>query len=386
MPPHDPTKPAEGDATRLFLFAGGGTGGHLFPTLAIAERLRDLLGDGCRCQFLCSNRAIDASILAREGAAFSPVPAAPPALRPMGMLRFLRGWGPSVRIGREQIRAGRRTGAGVVLIASGGFVAAPLAQAARAERCPIVMLNLDALPGKANRWIARHATRIFTTAPVAERAWEVIPPIVRRSALPAASPGECRREFGLDPDRRTLLVTGGSLGAASINGFLRAFVEAKPRALAGWQVIHQTGSRGGARETEAADVRRAYEAAGVAAHVTPFLERMGAAWGATDLCVCRAGAGNVAEAWATRTPCLFLPYPFHKDGHQRANAMPLVERSAAVLAHDAVDPQANMGEAGAALAELLGGEEARGQLRAGLAALGPADGAERVAKALAAMV
>ena len=395
MPSPPPTSPRAADAAPpaeiVVLFAGGGTGGHLFPNLAVAHQVEAIAGGRCRFAFLCSNRPIDAAILSRAGVAYTPVPAAAPSPRPLALLRFLRGWGPSVRAGREAIRSARAEGGRVVMVASGGFVAAPLAQAARVERCPVIMLNLDAVPGRANRWIARHATRIFTTATPSSGAprpsgraapWEPIPPIVRPGALASMPAPECRRSFKLDPDRPTLLVTGGSQGASSLNRFLIEFVRARPEVLRGWQVIHQTGGQGEAGALELDAVQRAYEDAGVPAHVTPFLDRMGEAWGAADLCVCRAGAGNVAEAWASRTPCLFMPYPFHKDGHQRANALPLVEKGAAVLARDAVEPRANMEEAGAALAELLGSDGVRGRLREALAALGPCDGSRRVADAV----
>lgn len=377
MPARTSSSRSNAPPSRLFLFAGGGTGGHLFPTLAVAEQLRAMLGDDAEFRFLCSARAIDASILAREGVAFTPVPASPPSIRPGGLIRFLRGWAPSIRLGREAIRSGRKAGRQVVMVASGGFVAAPLVQAARVEKCPVLMLNLDAVPGKANRWIAKHATRILTTARVAQ-GWEQIPPIVRQAAMPRAPAAECRRTVGLNPELPTLLVTGGSQGASSINRFLSAFVNAHPTALKGWQVLHQTGGKGDDRDTS--DVTAAYRQAGVPAVVTAFLTDMGSAWGAADLCVCRAGAGNVGEAWATRTACLFMPYPFHKDEHQRANALPLVEAGAAVLAHDMIEPEANLQEAGAALAELLGSGASREKLKAGLAGLGPADGAARVAR------
>ncbi len=375
-----PPSPSRPGATtpRLFLFVGGGTGGHIFPTLAVAQKLRARLGDQAHFRFLCSTRPIDTTILAREGVNFTPAPASPPSIRPRALLRFLGGWAPSVRLGREAIGAGRKAGQHVTLIASGGFVAAPLVQAARVEKCPILMLNLDAVPGKANRWIARHATRILTTAPVAQTGWDRIPPIVRQAALTTESPAACRRALGLDPDMPTLLVTGGSQGAASINRFLAAFVRASAPAITGWQVLHQTGGKPDDRD--ATDVAAAYRQARVPAVVLPFLTDMGRAWGAADLCVCRAGAGNIGEAWATRTPCIFMPYPYHKDAHQRANAMPLVERGAGVLVHDMIEPEANLQEAGTALADLLGSESARAKLKAGLASLGPANGAERVAQ------
>src|SRR4051812_36505228 len=115
---------------RAFLFAGGGTGGHIFPALAIAEELR-AKDPSARCVFLCSDRPLDAEILGREGAEFRVLPARPPGVRPRALYRFLRSWGPSVRGARRAIaeeRAGGREGR---VVAVGGFVAGPGAQAAR---------------------------------------------------------------------------------------------------------------------------------------------------------------------------------------------------------------------------------------------------------------
>jgi len=179
--------------------------------------------------------------------------------------------------------------------------------------------------------------------------------------------------FGLDPDARTLLVTGASQGARSINLFLAAFVDRHADLLRGWQVLHQCGDK------DEDDVRFAYEASSVPAVVTPFIDPMGPAWGAADLALSRAGAGSVGEAWANRVPTIFLPYPHHKDQHQRRNAEVLEDGCA--IARDRIMPPTNVaGEAGEALRTLLGDEGARGRMRSALERLGNTDGARRVAR------
>lgn len=362
-------------APRAYLFAGGGTGGHIFPALAIAEQLRAT--GPARCLFLCSDRPLDAQILSREHAHYRVIPAKPFGVRPRALLRFLRSWGPSIREARRAIAERRRAGEDVRVIAMGGFVAAPVVQAARAEKAPILLVNMDAVPGKANRWIAKHAQRIVTSAPVESEPWERIPPIVRAAATASSDPGACRAELGVDPRSLTLLVTGASQGARSINALLIELVRSHRPVFDGWQVIHQTG----AHEDEA--VRAAYATAGIPALVRPFFDGMGLVWGAADLAVSRAGAGSVAEAWANGVPTLFLPYPYHKDQHQRANALPLEQAGAGIIAEDKIDPALNAAGAGSVLLELLASPERRAALRKGLADLGPADGAARVAAILA---
>ncbi len=369
----------------VILFAGGGTGGHLYPGLAIAERVREMCeraGDEApRMEFLCSERAIDRSILERAGVAFEAIPAKPMLMRPMGLARFVASWGPSVRAAREAIRRARGTkhkgeGARVVMASMGGFVAAPCVQAARAERVPVVMVNLDAVPGKANRWIAKRADRVLSAVALPGRSWEVVGPIVRREAVNRESPEACRLALGLDARRQTLVVTGGSQGATSLNEFLGAFARAHADLLTEWQVLHQAGKDGGA------SVEAAYREAGVRASVREFVSPMAPAWGSATLAIARCGAGTVAEIWANRVASLLLPYPFHRDDHQRANARALEEAGLAIVRTDHVDAAANLRDAGEVLTALLREPARIEAMRAKGAALGPADGAGEAARAV----
>jgi UDP-N-acetylglucosamine--N-acetylmuramyl-(pentapeptide) pyrophosphoryl-undecaprenol N-acetylglucosamine transferase len=262
-----------------------------------------------------------------------------------------------------------------VVIATGGFVSAPVANAARAERVPFILVNLDATPGKANRFAARHAAARLTAADgSAPPTWERIRPIVRARAVASIETAACRAAFGLSPDTPTLLVTGASQGARSINQFMQAFAERHPDALTGWQVIHQTGADADP------SLASTYADAGIPARVVPFIEAIGEAWGAADLAVSRSGAGSVAEAWANATPTLFLPYPHHKDEHQRRNALPVVDAGASAVCTDHVDAERNLADAGQRLKRLLNSVGERNSMKMSYSRLGPADGARQVAE------
>jgi len=376
-----------------YIFAGGGTGGHLYPGLAIAAELQRAAPPEfrpVRSIFVCSDRPLSSSAT--------------------GLIRFAMHWGGSVRAGRRLIRELRkpdvqRRPSRVCVVAMGGFVAAPIAQAARVERAPLVLVNLDAVPGKANRWIANHAQRIFTATRIREggamldggyaSGWTLIPPIIRAEAdagalgAPAggARAADCRRKLGLDPQCPTLMVTGGSQGAKSLNDFITALalsdagqhalrIDRESHGHKPWQILHQTGKDA---DTAVAD---AYKRAGIRAVVRPFTDQMADWWGAADLAVARAGAGNVAEVWANKTPTLFLPYPHHKDEHQRFNAMSLEESGGARIARDQIDPARNLDNVGPVLLSVIESAEQRRQMRASLEKLGPADGAARIAEAL----
>lgn len=366
--------PAPASASLGVMFAGGGSGGHIYPNIAIFEQVR-ALDPGAVAEFLVSRRQIDASILAAEGHAFTALDAQPLIFRPRALLRLAWTWGRAVRSARERICAMRSHCDRVLVIATGGFVSAPVANAARAERVPFVLVNLDAAPGKANRFAARHATARLTAAEgSAPPHWERIRPIVRARAVASSDPAKCRAALNLAPDKQTLLVTGASQGARSINQFMQAFAARHSESLAGWQILHQTGADADP------SIESTYASAGISARVVPFIDAIGDAWGAADLAVSRAGAGSVAEAWANATPTLFLPYPHHRDEHQRLNAAPVIEAGAGVLCTDHVDIDRNLEHAGQRLIELLLSADDRRQLLEAFSRLGPADGAKRVAQ------
>ena len=148
----------------------------------------------------------------------------------------------------------------------------------------------------------------------------------------------------------TLLVTGASQGASSLNALMVAFALKHRDLLSHWQVLHLAGPRS---SPSAAELDAGYARAGVRALVLPFLNEMGLAWGAAELALSRAGANSVAEAEANRVPTVFVPYPYHADLHQEANAKPLVDDGAAVLAYDKLDVTANLESIGRPLEALM---------------------------------
>jgi UDP-N-acetylglucosamine--N-acetylmuramyl-(pentapeptide) pyrophosphoryl-undecaprenol N-acetylglucosamine transferase len=371
------------------IFAGGGTGGHLYPAIAISEQLGDR-SDSVDSHFVCSTRPLDAKLLSEEGVPFTPVAARPFALRPLQLAQFVRSWPAVVRECRNVIEQLRERGP-VAVVAMGGFVSAPAAAAARKARVPLVLVNLDATPGKANRWVAKRSQAVFTAAEPLGRAfghWQRVRPIVRWAAIADGDRAFCRRELGLDSDKPLLLVTGASQGARSINALMVRMLQTHPSRLMGWQAIHQCGpaTLGGGGEFNEKAIVAAYEKAGVPAIVRPLFREMGRVWGAADVAVSRCGAGSVAEAWANRVPSVFLPYPYHNDQHQRLNAIPLEKAGGAVIVKDHVDAAANESDAGAILLELLAEPEKRESMRERLRELGPPDGAGEVARSILAMI
>ncbi len=206
--------------------------------------------------------------------------------------------------------------------------------------------------------------------PVAERCEVVGCPI--RAAFRTADARAGRAHFQLAPDKRTLLVTGASQGARTINAAVQSCWPGFVRAHPDWQLVHLTGA------ADEAAARAAYEQAGVPARVLAFTDEMHLAIAAADVVVSRAGASTLAELTALGRPAILLPYPFHRDMHQRANAQVLAQRGAAILLEDAREPEVNGRRIRAALDELV--DPARRAACASAAAeLGRPAAAERVA-------
>ncbi|MEM7623813.1 MAG: glycosyltransferase [Planctomycetota bacterium] len=351
------------------VLAGGGTGGHIHPNIAVAHALERLSPGACRFVFVVSGRAIDQRVLASativgEPARFEVSSAKPLSTKPVGLARFFLSWGGGVRAGRSATRMLKGGCERVVMLSTGGFVSAPAVMGARAEGVDRIVVNLDAVPGKANRLAMRFASTTLSVGaelrPIVGDLWRKLP-----------SPAEARQGFELDPDRRTLLVTGGSQGARSVNRFVLAcFRELEARG--GWQVVHQTG------EGEQAECAAAWTDMGVRAFVSPYIDGMPRAFAAADAVVCRGGAGTVADLWASGKPAVILPYPYHRDRHQALNAKPLADAGGAIVVEDLIDPARNAASYGDALRVLLDDTHRQAMVRA-MSELGPADGAEQLA-------
>ena len=354
------------------VLAGGGTGGHISPGIAIAERIAEVAPELGRV-FACSNRRVDANMLTNVGADFTPIQAEGLSLKPAKLLSFAR----SFLAGRAAARELLLKRNARVVIALGGYVTGPVVAAARAMDIPILLVNLDATPGKANRWVAKRASRVLTACATPEMpqfAQKIVGMPVRRIALTTMSREECRAKLGLERGFHTLFVTGASQGAASLNELMQSLLRTDRPVFGGWQVLHLVGN------ADRAPIERAYREAGVRASVVPFMHEMGLAWGAADLALSRAGANSVAEAILNTVPTVFAPYPYHADQHQKWNAKPYHDEGTAVLCEDLIDAEKNRATLGAALVSLMGDHAKREAMRARLSARPREDAALEIAK------
>lgn len=306
------------------LLAGGGTAGHTSPLLATARALEEKYPE---VEIVClgTPRGLETTLIPEAGYHLELVPPVPLPRKPSAdLVRLPKNLGSALRqTGRvfDRIRPD-------VVVGFGGYVSVPAYVVARKRKLPLVVHEGNALPGVANKLGARFTTHVATSfpdTPLRNATYVGLPIRAQISRLDRdALRAEARAFFGLDADRPTLLVTGGSQGARSINHAVSA--AAADLAEAGVQVLHAAG-----RIEEVQPVRPE----GAAPYVAlPYIDRMDYAYAAADFIVCRAGANTVLETAAVGLPAAFVPLP-HGNGEQARNADALVSANAALIIDDA---------------------------------------------------
>jgi UDP-N-acetylglucosamine--N-acetylmuramyl-(pentapeptide) pyrophosphoryl-undecaprenol N-acetylglucosamine transferase len=266
------------------------------------------------------------------------------------------------------------------VIGTGGLASFPAVREARRAGIPTVLLNPDAIPGRANRHLAAVADRVFVQWEEATRHFkkgtkvEVMGCAVRPE-FSSVSRSDGIDRFRLRHDRKTLLITGASQGARTVNqaaialtDFLESFEE--------WQVLHLTG------RLDFEVVKAAYAGRPLFARVIDYTEHMAHALAAADLVVSRAGASTLAEICAMGKPSVLMPYPFHRDLHQLANARCLSRASAACVLVDAVDPAVNGPALKHVLGPLMRNDRDREDMAAAARRIGRRNAASNIADAL----
>lgn len=303
------------------VLAGGGTGGHVFPLIAVAEALSDRLPDA-RLVFVGTERGIETQVVPARGFDLRLVHIEP--IRGRGFAGGLRGVSKAVSSVPEAVKLLRELEPKVVF-SIGGYAAGSVSAAAKLLRIPLALMEPNAVVGLANRLIARFVDRAYTSYGEAEAHFSQA--AVKRTGL-AIRQGFEHQPYTYDHKTLRVLVLGGSQGAKTLN-------EAVPTALAACSgslaVVHQSG------KGQDQAVREAYRRLGVQfpVEVLPFINDMPAALGAADLVVGRSGAGALAELCAVGRPSVLIPYPFASGDHQYHNAQALVRGGAAVCVRNA---------------------------------------------------
>jgi len=316
-----------------FFFAGGGTGGHIYPALAVAEQIIQQRPDA-KIHFLTSTRPVDKRILDRTPFPYTPLPATGLFFHPVRLLRFWRTFWQS----RAQAQALIAAAPNPVVIGAGGFVAAPACLAGHQLGIPVALINVDITPGRANKLSARWANDIFVQFEEAGQAFNTRRAQIHVTGCPLRSgftnpdPNRAIVDLNLDKTKKTLLITGASSGAASINEGVCALLNKLDRYADTWQIVHLTGL------PHHDKVQTQYKGTKIAHTVVSYYDNMPDLLAAADLCIGRSGAVSVAEYAVAGLPTICMPYPHHKDRHQYRNAAQFVQVGAAIIVDDLPDP------------------------------------------------
>ena len=303
---------------KTFLMAGGGTGGHVIPALAVARELRKR---GHRPFFVGTDRGLEAKLVPQDGFRLEKIQVG--ALNRVSLGRKLK---TMAGLPLTTLECGKYVRESSAVFSMGGYVAGPPVMAALLQRMPVVVMEPNAIPGFTNRVIGRFVARALISFP--ETARRFAPGRSELTGLPV------RDEFFQIPRKVrdgvfSILVTGGSQGSRTLN---QAGLESWPLFRESGlpvRIVHQSGTVGFEK------LRDAFAQSGLEGEVVPFIQDMPAAFAAADLVICRSGAGAVSELAAAGKPSILVPFPFAADDHQTHNAEALQRGGAASLVRDA---------------------------------------------------
>ena len=367
------------DMKKRIILSGGGTGGHIYPAVAVAEALKRRFGDDVELLFVGAEGKMEMEKVPALGYRIVGLPIAGLQRRldwhnllvPFKVLK-------SLRLARRTIRD---FGADVV-VGFGGYASAPVLWAAQRMGVPTVIQEQNSYAGVTNKILARGARCICTAYEGMERFFPADRivltgnPLRGRFSKEGADRAEALKHYGLRDDLPVVLVVGGSLGTRSLNEMMKHWI-LETGGTAPVQVIWQTGKY---YERE----MQAFLAAHPAGHVWQgaFIERMDYAYAAADVVVSRSGAGTVSELCLVGKPVIFVPSPNVAEDHQTKNARALESKGAALLVPDAVCREEGMRRA----AELLGDPVRRAEMSRRIEALARPDAAERIVERIAALL
>jgi UDP-N-acetylglucosamine--N-acetylmuramyl-(pentapeptide) pyrophosphoryl-undecaprenol N-acetylglucosamine transferase len=350
------------------LIAGGGTGGHLFPGIALAEEVLTRAPNRHDVLFVGTARGLEAKVVPALGYKLELIPVA--GLKNVGAARLVRALLLLPAAFLRSLRILQRYRPDVV-VGVGGYASGPVVIAAWLLRVPTAIQEQNAYPGLTNRLLGRVAAHIFTAFPEAKKHFP------QAKVLQLGNP--IRRQLldnylvsSVPHERFRLLVFGGSQGAHALNQTMLAAIPYLASVLDKMEILHQTGER------EVAEVREGYAKAGARAEVVEFIKDMSSAYARADAIVCRAGATTLAEITVAKKPAVLVPFAAAADNHQELNARALVDAGAAVMI---LEPELD-GERLAKEVFALMNPERRAQMEKCAGALGRPEAAKEIADVL----
>jgi UDP-N-acetylglucosamine--N-acetylmuramyl-(pentapeptide) pyrophosphoryl-undecaprenol N-acetylglucosamine transferase len=364
-------------AGKSIFFAGGGTGGHIYPALAVAEKIADL-DPSAKIHFFVSSRDIDTHILSKTPFKYTALPAVGLSIRPDKFINFCKRFIASRMIAAEMITKSENP----AVIGVGGFVAAPVCRAAHKLKIPLYLINVDIVPGKANKLIAKWASRIFTqfeeTADYLgkQKTKVTVTGCPLRNSFSNPNPIKAKEDLNLDYTKKILLITGASTGSQNINNTICSLLGKISNYGNDWQIVHLTG------KANYDQVKTGYAGAALRYKIVDYYDNMPDLLAAADIVIGRSGAVSVAEYAAAEVPSICMPYPYHSDLHQYLNAGKLVEAGAAVIVDDVGDDKDRTEWLWEELEPLLKDDAKRRQMKEACRLVAKKDAAKMIAEAV----
>ncbi len=374
---------------RTVIFAGGGTGGHLFPGIAVARELLAREPDA-RLVFVGSQKPIERDIVGSAGFEHIALPSVSPSFVPTRIGSSLSSNWRAYRQARAIIACERPS----VIVGLGGFASVPPMLAAWRAGVPIVLLEQNVVPGKATRFLSRLAEVIclpwaqaagglprgvkvvVTGNPIRAEIARLAETIRDSGQLEASArpdSGDASLASRAIVEQPTLLILGGSQGASSLNTLVLDVIAGRRAVLAGWRIVHQSG----AADLEA--IRQRYSALSLDAEVLPFIADMAVAYRRATLVISRAGATTLAELACAGLPAILVPLATSAHDHQRLNARLFADHSAALV----VEPSASLADSlRSSLDQLLSDRPLRDCFRQNILALARPQAASAVLEIL----
>jgi UDP-N-acetylglucosamine--N-acetylmuramyl-(pentapeptide) pyrophosphoryl-undecaprenol N-acetylglucosamine transferase len=340
-----------------FFFAGGGTGGHIYPLLSIAEQILARQPEAA-IHFFHSTRSVDQRVFEKIPFERTALPATGLSFHPVKLVQFVSTFHRSYQQAKQRMAASPHA----VVIGAGGFVAAPVCRAGSKLGVPVALINVDILPGRANKLSARWADEIFVQFEESKNCFKRSRAVVSTVGCPLRSSfdhpdrDKARADLGLDRDKHILLITGASSGSTRINEAICHLLPQLAQFADHWQIVHLTGL------DNYQMVLSKYEGAKITHKVLDYYDNMADLYAATSLVVGRSGAVSVAEYAVAGVPSICMPYPHHKDKHQYFNAGKLVDVGAAVIVDDVPDLEDRAGWLWEELEDLMTHDERRREM------------------------
>ena len=364
---------------RHVYFAGGGTGGHIYPALAVAQELLKTEPD-CKITFFCSQRPIDTRVLGGTGYRFIPLPVSGFSGNPIKFISFLKSVFAAKKIVKKTILDDKCDKN--ILFSVGGFVSTGAVLAAKSLNIPVAMLNIDSVPGKANNFLARYARDIFVQFDKTKNYFGLNNKKVMVTGCPLRQGfnkpdiAGVAESLGLSPKKKILLVTGASGGALNINNVVGYIIDRLAVFAGGWQIVHLAGI------AHYDAVKTFYKNAEITSKVLDYFDDMPTLLSAADLVIGRAGAMSVAEFAASGTPAICMPYPYHKDKHQRINAQFLVDAGCGVIVDDLCDTEKTAALLWPVLCDIMSNDEKLTAMRRNCTAMARPEAASAIVRKL----